>query len=193
MSEARYTLSEAAAQLGKSERQVRYMIRQGDLKALKVSGRWYVPAEAIEKTPARTARRQPKAEALRAAVDQALDAVAPAHAKPWTVRNIRAIQHAVALHGRLSSAFGADSPPAQQMAHALSHLVRGGYAFDRADKRACYQQARLTACDLLATLLLKTDDPAPELIEAIERDLMPTLVGLLRKTERASRRGVTLN
>jgi excisionase family DNA binding protein len=46
------TLHQAAAALGKTRRQVQYLIQQGRLPAQKVGGRWYVESADLEADPA---------------------------------------------------------------------------------------------------------------------------------------------
>ena len=45
------SLREAAEALGKSQRQVRYMIQLGKLKATKVNGEWRVKSDELALTP----------------------------------------------------------------------------------------------------------------------------------------------
>lgn len=44
----RLTLAEAAQRLGKTDRQVRYMVEQGTLKAAKKGGRWLVQSDSTQ-------------------------------------------------------------------------------------------------------------------------------------------------
>lgn len=182
MTRTHYGLPEAAALLGKSERQVRYLIQTGKLAGDKVGGRWRVSAEALGNLPERRAQAAEKREALRAIVERALPT---GDVAPWSVRSMRAVRHALDLHRGLVEAFSAGSPEARAVAEALRHLVRGGHAFQRAEKRSAYQEARLATCDAVSALLLRGSTEALALVDAAESGLMPALAGLLRRSERA--------
>ncbi len=167
--------------LGKSERQVRYLIQTGRLAGTKAEGRWQIPAEALAKRPERRERTAEKLEALRAVVEQALPAGGTA--APWSVTNMRAVKSALELHRAMVEAFSPAAPEADAVARAVRSLVRGGHAFQRQDKRASYQDARLAACDALSALLLRGTAPALALVEQTETSLLPALSGLVRRAE----------
>jgi hypothetical protein len=66
---------EAARLLGKSPRQIRYMLKQGELKGEKVEGRWVFDDAKLPRSPAQERARQQKTAELEAAVNEGLDAV----------------------------------------------------------------------------------------------------------------------
>lgn len=66
------SLADAAALLGKSRRQVRYMIQQGRLPARKVAGRWVIEREELPLSRGQERAVARKAAALAQAVDAAL-------------------------------------------------------------------------------------------------------------------------
>ena len=66
------TLPEAAALLGRSERQIRYLIQQGKLHAKKQGRRWLVDKSAIDGLPERQRRHAQRLETLEATVRQTL-------------------------------------------------------------------------------------------------------------------------
>ena len=67
------SLDQTAVVLGKSVRQVRYMIQQGRLAATKVNGRWVVERSALPRQGGQKEAKKRRQRALRVAVDSALD------------------------------------------------------------------------------------------------------------------------
>lgn len=181
MARTHYGLPEAAALLGKSERQVRYLIQNGKLAGEKVEGRWRISADALRAHPERQVQTAEKREAIREAVERALPE--GGDVTPWSVRSMRAVKHALQLHRSVTEAFSATAPEAEAVAQALRYLVRGGHAFERAEKRRFYQEARLASCDALSALLLRGTREALAFVEVAESGLMPALAGLLRRSE----------
>ncbi|MCB9764976.1 MAG: GxxExxY protein [Alphaproteobacteria bacterium] len=66
------TLSEAAQLLGLTPRQVRYRVKNGELKATRRNGRWSFDEDDLPMTPSRKRAQAAQAEALQSAVDEAL-------------------------------------------------------------------------------------------------------------------------
>ncbi len=67
------TIPQAAAQTGKTIRQIRYMIQQGSLKARKVQGRWLIDSEDLKRSEPQQAAKERKQRQLRGLVDDALE------------------------------------------------------------------------------------------------------------------------
>ncbi len=66
------TLEQTATSLGKSKRQVLYMIQTGRLAAQKVAGRWSIESDRLPRSEAQQRTDERKQRQLRAAVEEAL-------------------------------------------------------------------------------------------------------------------------
>ncbi len=66
------TIKETADLLGKSERQVRYLIQRGVVPAQKIHGRWRIPKETLELTSGMKRARAHKKHRAEAIVDEVL-------------------------------------------------------------------------------------------------------------------------
>ncbi|HRC85320.1 MAG TPA: helix-turn-helix domain-containing protein [Thermoanaerobaculia bacterium] len=89
------SLSEAATALGKSERQVRYLIAQGHLPATKQGGRWQVDSSELPLSEGRRQALEGQLGAARTAVERALAPLAkavgaPAERRSFSVRDLEA-------------------------------------------------------------------------------------------------------
>ena len=93
------TLEQAATRLGKSKRQILYMIQQGHLPAQKLAGRWWIESQHLPRSDGQQRSYDRKRHQLRAAVEDALD-VEPENARPrrYSVRELKAFQIALPLH-----------------------------------------------------------------------------------------------
>ena len=66
------TIQQAARRLGKSERQVRYMLQQGKLAAEKQGGVWMIDSATLPASGGQQRSAERKQQRLRAAVDEAV-------------------------------------------------------------------------------------------------------------------------
>lgn len=107
---AMLTLAEAAAWLGQSERQVRYLIQQGKLQATKLGRRWMISKEAVRSAPRIQRREAAKLEALEGVVRDVLDLPVASVAPRWTVTTMRAVGAARRAHAAVSERFGPEGP-----------------------------------------------------------------------------------
>ncbi|MFO1054017.1 MAG: helix-turn-helix domain-containing protein [Planctomycetota bacterium] len=189
------TLTEAAVRLGKSERQVRYLVQQGKLHAEKRGGRWLIELDeslATEPTGSpQAAARHRKQAALRTAVDAALqtDADSEEPRRRYTLRNLKAFQIALPILRRARNSLGEEHSVPRSLAAVLDRLAIGCHRFERSEKAAAYQQARDLAASAVADLLVLEPDHADAnaLVDAIELELMPAFAGLLRRVDRRAR------
>jgi RNA-directed DNA polymerase len=82
------TIEEAAARLGKSPRQVRYLIQTNRLAARKFGGSWVIESENLPLSEGQTQALERRERQLRSAVEQALDLPAESERAPrWA--NVR--------------------------------------------------------------------------------------------------------
>ncbi len=85
------TLQQAAAQLGKSQRQVRYMIRKGTLRARKVQGKYRIDSGDLPRSDPKKAADARKARQLRSLVEEALE-VPEELPRRYSVLDLKAFQ-----------------------------------------------------------------------------------------------------
>jgi excisionase family DNA binding protein len=178
------SLSQAAEQLGKTRRQVRYMIQQGTLPAHKDGGRWVVDSEALPLDAPQRAARARRDDRLREAADHALG---PRPTTRWGLRDLKAIAVGVPLYRRCLDLLGEDALPARELRAGLDLLAIGAHRYAAADKREAYGAARDAAARAAMALLLSPAEGAESLLDEIERELMPAIAGALRRTERRRR------
>ncbi len=177
------TLDEAAARLGKSPRQVRYMINAGRLQATKFGGRWMIDSGDLDLSEAQQQAVERKERQLRGAVEEGLGLPEKAKRR-YSVRDLKAFQIGQPLHAQAAQALGADHPATGALRRVLEHLARGCHRFDRSEKAAAYRDARDAASAAVCELLLADSEAAEPLVTAIEQELMAALAGLLRRLDR---------
>lgn len=181
------SLQQAAARLGKSVRQVRYLIQTGTLSAQKSGGRWLIDAASLplsEPQKAAVARRE---RALRSDVEAGLglDEAAP---ERYSVRDLKAFQIGLPLYRKSADQFGAEHPASAALRATLVLLAQGCHRFGHGDKAESYRAARDAASLAVCELILAGQDETVPLVRAIEQELMAVFSGLLRRLERRARR-----
>ena len=177
------SLRDAATLLGKSMRQVRYMVQQGKLKADKKGGRWVVRRDDLPLSAGQVARGLEDQARVKQVIETALGADAKP-AKRYSVTDLRAFQTGRRLLADLRTKLGQDAAPARRMAEALALITCGCHTFHKRDKVGYFQRAREQVCYALAALLVSEDDPERELAGRIEAELLPALGGTIRSAER---------
>lgn len=182
------TLKQAADRLGKSLRQVRYMVQQGKLAAVKVEGRWLIPADALPLSDGREAARARATATLDAQVEKAVEAhPEAAPQRRFSVRDLKAFQLAQPLYARTREALGPEHAATLALLDTLEHLTRGCHRYAWPEKGSAYGAARDTASRAVCLLLLE-DEAAAAIATEAEQELMPALGGLIRRVERKVRR-----
>jgi hypothetical protein len=179
------TIEQAAARLGKSSRQIRYLIKTGRLSAKKFSGVWVIEAEDLPLSAGQVAALERRERQLRSAVEEALDVQRKSERAPrYSVRDLKAFQLALPLFRSSTERFGAEHPAAAALRAVLEHLARGCHRYERSDKADAYRQARDAASLAVCELVLAGRSEADDLVTGIEQDLMSALAGLLRRVDR---------
>ena len=120
------TLSQAATQLGKTQRQIRYLIQEGRLKARKDGGRWVVDAADLPSDGPRQEARARRDERLRDAAEEALG---PRPGRRWGLRDLKAVTIGVPLYQRTRELLGDDAAPARELRAALDLLAIGAHRY----------------------------------------------------------------
>jgi excisionase family DNA binding protein len=182
------SLTDAARLLGKSPRQVRYLIKNGKLTATKDGARWRIQSEDLPLSEGQLRARARKAQDARDLVEQALGPHGRLADKRYSVRDLRAFQAGAPLLPRLTEALGTDHPATTALRDALVALAQGCHRYHDTDKRDAYHLAREHASRATALVLLSGQDAATDLADGLEHQLMPAITGLVRRTERPGRR-----
>jgi len=138
------TLDQAAALLGKTARQVRYMIQQGRLPARKSGKRWLIADADLPRSAGQVAAASRREGALDAAVDDAL-AATPHLRRRFSICDLRAFKIGRPLYASACERLGAEHPASRALRLALEQLGRGCHRFIHADKAAAYRDAREAA------------------------------------------------
>jgi hypothetical protein len=183
------TLEQTATRLGKSQRQVLYMIRQNRLPAKKIAGRWFVESTDILQNDQQRRRSEHKERQLRAAVEEALDLSEDDLKTRYSVRDLKAFQIALPIYRKLCEELSDTHPAVQALRRVLEHLCRGCHRFARAEKAESYHAARDAASLVICELVLADSPAAEPLIHTLEQDLMAALAGLMRRMDGRRRRG----
>ncbi len=179
------SLREAAQLMGKTARQMRYLIRTGRLNARKDGARWVIARETLPLGPAQIERGLREQARLREVVETALGTAAAGEKKRrYSVTDLKPFQAGQRILPQIRQALGADSVAARRLTEALSLIACGCHSFHRRDKVLYLGRAREHACHALTALLLSDSEQAPALAAAIETELLPTLGGMLRSAER---------
>ena len=84
------TIRQAAARLGRSPRQIRYLIQKARIPARKVGGRWLVTISAAEQSTGQARAAAQKVEKLRAVVESALSLPPPR--RRYSITDLKAFQ-----------------------------------------------------------------------------------------------------
>lgn len=177
------TLEEVAYRLGKSIRQVRYMISQHTLPATKAGKRWLVEEADLPLTEKQRSVQAKRTARLSKKVGKALTVQESHTSRSYSVQNLRAFQIAQPIYRQALAHFGGEHPAVNYLSAALEQLTIGCHRFAKSDKSAAYRQARdLSAC-AACSLLLSEDSVAVEISESLEQELMPAYSGLLRRSE----------
>jgi excisionase family DNA binding protein len=179
------SIKEAATILGKTRRQVAYMIEQGELPAKKSGGRWVIERADLSVDAQRQQRVSRKQAEFKAVIEEA---VIPGTQR-YTLRDLKAVQLAIPVYRQLVERGAGYEAAALHMRECLDQLAVGCHRYDRQEKTLAYRAARdaasLAAIDLI---LSQGADASEPLLDAIEQELMPAMAGLLRRSERARAR-----
>ena len=183
------TIEDVATRLGKTARQVRYMIKMNRLRARKIGGAYFVADADLPLSDGQVAAQSRKAERLLEVADAALApaTAAAGTARRYSVRDLKAWQIAQPLHTSAAAGLGADHPATKRLYAALRCLARGCHRFDRDEKAAAYREARDHASDATTDLLLAKHAEADAVAHTLEQELMPAMAGLIRRLERRRR------
>lgn len=179
------TLVEAARLLGKSPRQLRYMLKQGELKGEKVEGRWVFDDAALPRSPAQERARAQKAAELEAAVNEGIEAVVrKPRGRGYSVGDLVAFRTGAAACREAARRFGDEHRASVAMRASVVALGQGCHRFHHREKNEAFARAREESAAAVALLHIEGGDAARTLADEIEANYLSALVGLLRPSRR---------
>lgn len=187
------SVAEAATVLGKTPRQIRYLIRQGHLQAKRQGKSWQIDSDSL---PLGDAARQALAERLdtaRKTVDAALAPVAKALGAPaeaaerYSVRKLLAFETGCRLYQELVSGSLRAEPAQQALFEGLVQLTQGCHAFRAEEKAGHFREARRQVATATAHLYLCDDEHGADIAARLEQELIPKIGGLVAAQEKGRR------
>ena len=192
------TIQQAADTLGKTARQVRYLIQQGKLDASKLGGQWLIDSGQLPRSSKQQRAAERKQRMLADAVEDALELPPASARRRYSVRDLRAFKIAAPLFADVAAALGEDHVVARELRLSLDALASGCHRYDSPDKASAYRTARDHASRAACELALmaqnqgpsETEDdksPAERWLDCIEQELMAAMAGLLRRLQRPRR------
>jgi hypothetical protein len=182
------SLVDASRLLGKTPRQVRYMIKQGRLKARKDGVRWVISDADLPLSDAQRRAQAKKAQELREIVEGALGPHLRSGKRTYGVRDLQAFVQGRAVYKDAIANLGDGHPAAVSLLSTLVSTSQGCYRYHDRDKLDAYRTAREESARAIAMLLVDDHPKAEGLAESLEREVIPALTGLIRKAERKGRR-----
>jgi len=183
------SLTEAARLLGKSDRQIRYLIRGGELPARKEGGRWILRREDLPLSPKQERASEQKRERAARLAEEILRPESGAAKKKYSIRDLRAYREGSAIYRELAAGAGADHAAAVLLRESLMLLACGYHEFQAETKADFYSRARQEASRATMALLLDDEDAHREKIERLETGFLPALGGLVHQAEKRGRGG----
>jgi excisionase family DNA binding protein len=190
------TIAEAAQLLGKSDRQVRYMIRKQSLQARKVAGQWRIDRDSLPMSEGQARASEHKLGRARRVVEESLgttlavaDKEAMERRRRYRVAVQPAFQLALPVYREAVGILGAEHDAALALRQALFLITEGWHEFRPAQKIEPLRKARVCLCHALTELLLADEESTEisRLCETIELQVLPSLGGLLRHAEKGDR------
>jgi len=198
------SIKDAATALGRSPRQIRYMISTGKITAVKQNGFWIIKSEDLPLNDEQRERIRSRISDVRHALDEALEPVEKAATPPdkkaksegkegkhYSVTDFQAFQAGERIYRDMVEALGKDDEACHHLFGALSSVTQGCHAFHPGDKCGKLTTAREAAALSVTCLLLHGKSGEKErraFAVRIEQDLIPRIARLLAAHERRSRK-----
>jgi len=181
------SLTQVAQLLGKTRRQVEYLIKTGRLPATKEGAHWVVADSDLPLSPGQRQARERKGAALHAVAEEVLGQAAPR--TRYSLRDLRAFQAGLATLADCRRLLPAEHPALPLLRQALDDLAVGCHRFERRTKAEAYGRARDGASRAVCALFVDPPTGVEPLLEALEQTLIPAISGLMRRADRGADRG----
>ena len=199
------SIAEAATVLGKSQRQIRYLIKTAGLRATKEGSRWRIDSGDLPISDADRQALAERSQVAREAFEKGLEPVvkaalsargdAPADEekkRSYSVTDLRAFQAGEAIYREARRDLGPEEPAVRHLFDALSLLSRGCHCYHPKEKAGRFIEARELAATAVAALLLHEGEATSErrsFAQRIEQEMIPKVAGLVASYEKRSRQG----
>ena len=178
------SIQQTAELLGKTRRQVIYMIKQKQLPAQKVGGRWCVERADLGVDEAKQQRTKVRAGQFREAMEEAL--ASASKKQQYTMGDLYAVKIAIPIYRELLARGPEWESASTRLRECLDHLAVGCHRFNSREKSASYRSARDAASLAAMELLLRSEDGNDALLQRIEGELMHAFAGILKRSESES-------
>ncbi|MCC7011182.1 MAG: helix-turn-helix domain-containing protein [Planctomycetes bacterium] len=195
------SLREAAALLGRNPRTLRAQLARGEIAGRKSGKHWLVPRHSLPLTEAQRRTLQVRADELRAAVDEALPSRTATDRGPRrrSVADLDCFRAAQRVLRDMRAQAPGDASATSDLARAreqveagLLHLSEASHLYHPRLKLRATRHAHSAFARAVGLLFLEVDAaPAPPRlawIVALESEVLPAVGGLMRWSERSSRR-----
>lgn len=199
------SIAEAATVLGKSQRQIRYLIKTGRLHATKDGHRWRIKSTDLPLSDTERQALAERSQMARRAFDKGLEPVTKASLtaesegaastdakRSYSVTDLFAFQAGEIIYRDVTRDLGPTEPAAEFLFEALSLLSRACHCYHPKDKAERFTEARELAATAVAALLLQPGDKVDNrrrFAQRIEQEMIPKVAGLVAAYEKRSRRG----
>lgn len=189
------SLNEAAVLMGKTPRQVRYLLQQAKITARKVDNVWVIDAESLPLNDAQKAAINARAEVVRESMSKAFEPLLQIVKKgvsqqEYTVRSLNAFKIGEVIYRVMVKELGPADEATRFLRRSLELMGQGYHSFYPDDKLEYYKAARESGASALMSMLLDgapDDERRQEIAHHLEGDYLPSVSGLVRYSERNSR------
>ena len=186
------SVTEAAEQLGISERQVRNQIKARQIHAIKVGKKWFVDEISLLAFKSKYSELYDNIspQPLSSELSKSSQTVSP-EAQPnddsLAIEKLRAFLLTKDFFARLEQLHPLPTPVARLKYDIFRHLGAGYYSYGKQQKVLYYQRARACLGAFMAIIASDTatrEQLKPQLIE-MHDELMPAMSALIRKMEKS--------
>lgn len=185
------SIVEAAARLGKSDRQIRYMIANQEIAARKVKNKWVIQSETLPLSPGQAKAEEHKEQILIQRTEMAVGAEhaakvlgPPDEKRAYSVSSLRAFPICMDLYKELRQTMDEGDPVLVHLREALEHLAIGCHRFHKANKSEAYFSARDSLCRAVVCLLASAPPIHVLAVERLEQQAIPAVSNLMSRLER---------
>lgn len=183
------SLSEAARLLGKTDRQMRYLVCSGEIPARKDKGRWRIHRDDLPLGEGQERAQRQKDERAARLAEEILRPAAKGSKKGFSVREIRAYREGAPIYRQIVAEVGAEHPSVVLLREAFMLLACGYHEFEGDKKALLYAEARHQASRAAMVLLLDGEEKYGELVGQLETILLPAVGGLIHQAEKRGHGG----
>lgn len=175
------TILQAAQVLGKSPRQIRTMIQNGEITAARRGRMFFIDQATLPLSGGQAAAVERRALRAQEVVEEVFEPLS--RRRRYSLRDLKAVKIGLPLYQEVVRELDAAHPAAAALRKVLAHLGRGCHRYRGPDKVDEYLAARDAASEAAVELALVGGALAERLLDTLEQDLLAALVGLIRRAE----------